>query len=81
MSIAAELSTEQKNFAVDSIVTLTVEEIAKATGDDPTSVLYDFVASRTGMLLYDESSKLWWNGPSYVADMYLAEKGRLSGAI
>lgn len=24
--------------------------------------------------IFDEESKLWWNGPSYIADMYLKEK-------
>lgn len=27
----------------------------------------------TGKALYDESTKLWWNGPSYIADMYKEE--------
>lgn len=28
---------------------------------------------KTCELLYDEESKLWWNGPSYIADMYKDE--------
>lgn len=32
--------------------------------------LKDFIASKTGVLLYDESSKIWWNGPSYIAELY-----------
>jgi len=39
-------------------------------------ILTEFVASETGKLLYDETSKLWWNGPSYIADLYLKEKSR-----
>lgn len=34
---------------------------------------YDIVAGKIAETLYDESSKLWWNGPAYIAEMYLAE--------
>jgi len=63
----------QKKFAVDAMVTLVVEELVNDLKLDPTTVLTDFVASKTGALLYDESSKLWWNGPAYIADMYKKE--------
>ncbi len=33
------------------------------------------IASRTGALLYDESSNLWWNGSGYIAEMYKEELG------
>lgn len=26
-------------------------------------------------MLYDESTKLWWDEPSAIAEMYLEEKG------
>ena len=68
-----DITEDQKKFAVDAMVTLVVEELAYDLKCDPTMVLKDFVASKTGALLYDESSKLWWNGPSYVADMYKKE--------
>ena len=68
-----DVTEEQKKFAVDATVTLVVEELANDLKLNPTIVLRDFVASKTGALLYDESSKLWWNGPSYIADMYKKE--------
>lgn len=64
---------EQKKFAVDVMVTLVVEELADVLEFDRITILKDFIASKTGALLYDESSKLWWNGPSYIADMYMKE--------
>lgn len=67
------VTEEQKNFAVDAAVALVVEELANDLKIDPTTVLRDFVASKTGALLYDESSKLWWNGTSYIAQMYKEE--------
>ena len=68
-----DVTEEQKKFAVDAMVTLVVEELANDLKLNPTTVLRNFVASKTGALLYDESSKLWWNGPSYIADMYKKE--------
>lgn len=68
-----EVTEEQKKFAVDAMAALVVEELADNLNLDPTTALKEFVASKTGALLYDESSKLWWNGPSYIADMYKDE--------
>ena len=70
-----DLTDEQRKYAIDLTATLTVEEIAEECGVNPSQVLHDFVASATGQLLYDESSKLWWNGPLYIAEMYRREKG------
>lgn len=69
-----DVTEEQKKFAVDVTVTLVVEELVKDLKVEPSVALKDFVSSKTGALLYDESSKLWWNGPSYIAAMYKREK-------
>ncbi len=68
-----DVTEEQKKFAIDAMVTLVVEELARDSLLAPAVVLKDFITSKTGILLYDESSKLWWNGPSYIADMYRDE--------
>ncbi|MDD6481574.1 MAG: hypothetical protein PUF65_04800 [Lachnospiraceae bacterium] len=68
------VTEEQKKYAIDAMVTLAVDEIALETGEDTMSILPKFIASKTAEILYDESSKLWWNGPAYIAEMYLAEK-------
>jgi hypothetical protein len=68
------VTKEQKQYAIDAIVTLTVDEIALETGEESSSILPEFIASKTAETLYDESSKLWWNGPAYIAEMYLKEK-------
>ena len=67
------VTEEQKKFAVDVMVTLVVGELVNDLKLDSKVLLKDFVASRTGALLYDESSKIWWNGPSYIADLYKKE--------
>ena len=33
----------------------------------------DFLCSKTGKALYDENTKLWCNGPAYIAELYREE--------
>ncbi|MCM1180808.1 MAG: hypothetical protein NC347_11160 [Clostridium sp.] len=73
-----DVTEDQRKFAVDAMVTLVVEELADELKLDPTTTLKEFVASKTGALLYDESSKLWWNGPSYIVNMYKEERKQSS---
>ena len=74
MEKLTDVTEDQKKFAIDAIITLVVEELAKESDRAPDVVLKEFISSKTGALLYDESSKLWWNGPDYIADMYRKEK-------
>ena len=71
-----DVTEEQKKFAVDAMITLVVEELVNDLNLNSTMLLKDFVASKTGALLYDESSKIWWNGPSYIAELYKKEIGK-----
>ena len=64
------ISKERLNYTIDLLVTMAVEEISSFTGKE---VLADFLVSKTGKALYDETTKLWWTGPSYLAEMYLEE--------
>jgi hypothetical protein len=76
-----EVTEEQKKFAIDAMVTMVVDELSDDLELDPTMALKDFVSSKTGALLYDESSKLWCNGPSYIATLYKEEISILSNVI
>lgn len=67
------ISKERMNYTIDLLITMAVEEIAAETETEPKKVLADFCCSKTGKVLYDESTKLWCNGPSYIADLYLEE--------
>ena len=69
-----KISKEKMDYTIDLLITLTVSEIVKETGHDRKSVLLDFMRSKTGRFLYDVNSRLWWNGPAYLADMYAQEK-------
>ena len=57
-------------FAMDLTAKMAVEEIAQETNQPQEKVLLDFMKSNTAKMLYDDSTKLWWDGPSAVAEEY-----------
>ena len=61
------ISKEKMDFTIDLLITMAVEEIAEETGKDRKEVLADFLCSKTGKALYDKETRLWCNGPSYIA--------------
>lgn len=67
------ISKEQINYTIDLLVTMVVDEVSESTGKNSKDVLVDFILSKTGKALYDDSTKLWCNGPSYIAEMYMDE--------
>lgn len=69
------LTKERIDFTIDLLISMAVEELAEDLNKPAVDILPDFIESKTGKLLYDESSKLWWNGPSYIAELYKTEKG------
>lgn len=79
MAIEKKVTEETKNNAIDLLVTMVVDELAEDLQLNPAELLPKFVTSRTGKLLYDETSKLWWSGPSDIAEMYRAEMARQGG--
>ena len=53
---------EKMNYTIDLLITMDRKEI-----------LTDFLCSKTGKALYDENTKLWCNGPAYIAELYREE--------
>ena len=78
MDIEKSVSEEKVNNAIDLMVTMVVDELAQEMEMKPAELLPKFVLSRTGRLLYDESSKLWWSGLSDIAEMFKAEISKAS---
>lgn len=68
-----KLSKERMDYTIDLLIAMVVEEIAEETGKDRKDILIDFLSSKTGKFLYDKTTKLWWSGPSYIAEMYMQE--------
>jgi hypothetical protein len=67
------ISTKRENAAIDQLIAMAVEEIADAEKRDPSDVIPEFLGSHTAEMLYDTSTKLWWDGPSSVAERYFNE--------
>ena len=61
---ALSIPKERLNYTIDLLVTMAVEEISISTEKDSKEVLADFLTSKTGKALYDDTTKLWWTGPS-----------------
>ena len=76
MAVEKIVSDDTKKNAIDLMVMMVVDEVAENIHMKPTELLPQFVASKTGKLLYDEQSKLWWRGPSDIAEMFMAEINR-----
>ena len=58
------------NYTIDLLITMVTDEIAEETGKDRKETLTDFLCSKTGKALYDEKTKLWCNGPAYIAELF-----------
>lgn len=58
---------------MDLITKMAVEQIAKEQHKNTEEVLISFMESNTGRMVYDDSTKLWWDGPAAVAQEYKNE--------
>ena len=64
---------EQKIFAMNIVAELLVEDIAKETRRPREEVLLKFMQSEMAEKLYDDSLKLWWDGPDALRERYKEE--------
>lgn len=68
------MSNEKTVFSMDLTALMAVEQLAKETNQSMEKVLLDFMESNTAKMLYDDSTKLWWDGPSAVAEEFKNQK-------
>ena len=73
MAVAETISRERENGAIDMMISMVAEDLADVLHMSVEEVLPMFLQSKTCALLYDRNSKLWWDGPSYIAEQYLKE--------
>lgn len=66
-----EKTTNDKTlFAMDLTAMMAVEQLSAEINQSQEKVLLDFMESNTAKMLYDDSTKLWWDGPSAIAEEY-----------
>ena len=68
------MSNDKTLFAMDLTAKMAVEQIAQETNQPQEEVLIDFMKSNTAKMLYDDATKLWWDGPSAVAEEFKNSK-------
>lgn len=73
MDIEKKVTETEKKNAIDLIITMVIDELSEDMQLPASELLPLFIISKTGKLLYDESSKLWWSGPSDIAQMFKKE--------
>lgn len=67
------MEKEKTLFAMDLAAVMAVEELATEEKKSTDEVLLSFMESNTGKMLYDDSLKLWWDGPTIVAEEFKKE--------
>ena len=75
MAVADTISKERENAAIDMMVSMVSEELADELNMPVEEAMPLFLQSKTCAILYDRKTKLWWDGPSYIAGQYLKEIG------
>ena len=71
------MNKEKTIMAMNLVTVLVAEDLAQESGKSEEDALLDFMQSRTAENLYNDSLKLWWDGPLAVIERYkkeLAEK-------
>ena len=64
---------EKTLFAMDLTILMAVEDLAYETGQSTEEILLSLMASETGRRVYDDTQKLWWDGPDAVIERYKRE--------
>lgn len=64
---------DKTQFAMDLTAMMAVEKIAEDLQRPQEDVLVDFMKSNTAKMLYDDSNKLWWDGPDAIAEEFERE--------
>ena len=70
------VSEELKEFCAHNLVAIIIIDMKDHLGEtDTEKLLADFTASETYSELFRLETGLWAEGPDYIMDMYLEEKG------
>lgn len=60
--------------AMNSVASMVIRELALIENVEIGVAAASFLASKTAARLFDESTKLWCDGPSTIVDDYLRER-------
>lgn len=63
-------------FAMDLTALMAIEKLAQSSQKSQEDILVDFMQSNTAKMLYDDSNKLWWDGPDATAEEFERESAK-----
>ena len=73
------VTSEVKEFCAHNLVAIIMQDIKEYFSEmSDEELLSDFTASGTYSKLFGEKNGLWAEGPDYILNMYLEEKGVLT---
>ena len=73
MAVESQIPVEKENAAIDMNIQMVVDDLSGILQKPVEEILPQFLQSRTCTVLYDRESKLWWDGPSAIVELYLEE--------
>ena len=73
MAIDSPIPVNKENAAIDMNIQMAVDDLSEILHKPVEEILPQFLQSRTCAILYDRKSKLWWDGPSAIVELYLEE--------
>ncbi len=68
----SEISRERIEASMDLMAMMVIEELEQREGKDEDELIVSFLQSQQGRMLYDDSTKTWWSGPSEISAQYEA---------
>lgn len=70
------ISKEQKEFCSHNLVAMVVEDLKNYfPSKSRDAIMADFSSSYTYAMLFDFKTGMWGEGPTYVMNMFLEERG------
>ncbi|WP_165170514.1 hypothetical protein [Adlercreutzia sp. ZJ242] len=67
-------SRQMIESAIDLTAVMAAEQIAAYEQTSTAQALLGLLSSNVGAQLFDDSLKLWWDGPSAIAEAYQVEQ-------
>ncbi len=73
MAVDTSVPVEKENAAIDITISMVIDDLSTMLHRSVETILPQFLQSKTCAILYNRQSKLWWDGPTAIAEMYLQE--------
>ena len=67
------MQTSKYEYTMQLLAAMASVNIARSQKISRIKAFYKLMRSQTGMMLFDESTDMWMNGPDYIADEYRRE--------